>query len=191
MGKGEKMRLAANPRVELYYKYDVIIIPVEHGQVHEMNRVLENIGQIAFDKEYTVEIKRQRLKRSLDANAYMWTLIGKLGEKLYRSDLEIYRNFIRDNGAFEIVPIRNDAVPTWRKNWGFKGQGWICEDLGECRNFKDYRNIKSYYGSSTYDTKQMSRLIDAVVQDCREQGIETKTPDELMRLKAAWGDGCG
>ena len=48
------------------------------------------------------------------------------------------------------------------------------------------KNVTLYYGSSTYDTRQMSRLIDLVVQDCKEQGIETMTPFELDALKERW-----
>ena len=43
-----------------------------------------------------------------------------------------------------------------------------------------------YYGSSTFDTKQMSRLIDNIVQDCKAVGIETLTPQQLDALKEGW-----
>lgn len=180
------MKLADKPRVNLHYAYDEIVVPIKHGQIHQVHECLERIGQIDLEAEYTVKIEKQRLKRSLDANAYLWVLIGKLGEKLFKSDLDIYREIIRDNGVFEIVPIKEAAIPTWRRNWAYKGQGWICEDLGACRNFKGYHNIKTYYGSSTYDTKEMSRLIDAVIAECKEQGIETMTPNEIERLKQQW-----
>ena len=49
-------------------------------------------------------------------------------------------------------------------------------------------NVTLYYGSSTYDTKQMSRLIDNIVQDCQAVGIETLTPDKLALLLEEWGD---
>lgn len=181
------MKLADKPRVNLHYAWDEIVIPVKHGQIHEINEILDRIREIDLSKEYTVKIEQKRGRRSLDANAYMWVLISKLGEKLHKSDIEIYREIIRDNGVFEIIPIRVDVIPSWVKRWGVKGQGWICEDIGKCKNFKNYHNIKSYYGSSTYNTKEMSRLIDAVVSECKEQGIETMTPDEIESLKQQWG----
>ena len=49
-----------------------------------------------------------------------------------------------------------------------------------------YVNVISYYGSSEYDTAQMSRLIDLLIAECREQGIETKTPAELAALMEEW-----
>ena len=47
-------------------------------------------------------------------------------------------------------------------------------------------NVVLYYGSSTFDTQQMSRLIDGLVQDCRALGLETLPPDKLALLKEAW-----
>lgn len=61
-------------------------------------------------------------------------------------------------------------------------------DLGPCRNTAGYNNIRSYISSSDYDTEQMSRLIDMVVQDCKAEGIETMTPQELDALKSRWGE---
>lgn len=43
-----------------------------------------------------------------------------------------------------------------------------------------------YFGSSSYDTVQMSRLIDLLIEDCKAQGIETATPDEIARYKEEW-----
>lgn len=179
------MKLKERPRIELLYDRDNLIIPFEKGNVHEMNRVVESVQDISRD--ITVEIKVKRKGRSLDANAYLWVLIGKLGEKLYKPDSEIYREYIKDNGVFQIIPIRKDAIDRWIQIWKSKGTGWVCEDLGACKNTPGYHNIKCYYGSSTYNSKEMSRLIDAVVADCKEQGIETLTPSELIRLKQEWG----
>ena len=49
-------------------------------------------------------------------------------------------------------------------------------------------NVTVWYGSSTYDTEQMSRLIDQIVADCREANIEVLTPQELAALKSRWGE---
>jgi hypothetical protein len=46
-------------------------------------------------------------------------------------------------------------------------------------------NVILYYGSSTYNTAQMSLLIDHLVQDAKALGIETMTPQELEALKIA------
>lgn len=45
---------------------------------------------------------------------------------------------------------------------------------------------KVYRGSHTYDSKEMAQLLDGTIQEAKEQGIETKTPDEILRMEQAW-----
>ena len=185
------MKLKKKPRLELHYESDNIVIPCEKGQAHELNELLGNLN-IDLEKDYTITIKVTPKKRSNDANSLLWVLIGKLGEKLNKSDNEVYRELIRDNGVFEILPIKQEAINAWIKQWSYRGRdkkvnGWVCEDLGECRNLPGYHYIKSYYGSSVYDTKQMSRLIDAAIQECKDNGIPTDPPNEIERIKQLWG----
>ena len=71
------------------------------------------------------------------------------------------------------------------RHWEHNGLGWIAQSLGESK-LEGYVNVISYYGSSEYDTAQMSRLIDLLIAECREQGIETKTPAELAALMEEW-----
>lgn len=137
-------------------------------------------------RKYRAEFKPYRQKRSLDANAYFWVLCGKLSAKIGLPPEEIYREYIRDIGDnYQIVPIRNDAVDQWIKAWRAHGIGWICDNLGPSK-IDGYTNIICYYGSSVYDTAQMSRLINLLVEDCKAQGIETKTPDEIQRMVSLW-----
>jgi hypothetical protein len=143
----------------------------------------------------TVEVKTYRKKRSLDANAYCWCLIDKLAEKLgstIKTDGDsaketIYKNAIRDiGGVSDTVCVPSDAAQRIIDGWQSKGIGWQAEAFKS--KLKGCTNITLYYGSSTYDTKQMSRLIDSLVQDCQAQGIETMPPDELQSLIGKWGD---
>lgn len=180
-----RIKLAAAPRFELLYKQDHIIIPILKGQTSRLIEFLAVGEGLNLEKEYELELKISRSKRSKDANAYFWTLCEKLAKKLHRSDIEIYRDIIRDYGVRTIVPIAKDAVPRWIENWEQKGRGWICESLGHSK-LAGYENIACYYGSSVYNTKEMSRIIDAIVEECKEQGIETMTPDELESLKQQW-----
>jgi hypothetical protein len=145
-------------------------------------RILEYINTLEDDKEYEVVIDKLKKKRSNDANAYYWQLIGQLSAKINVPPREIYRTHIKDVGDnFEIVPIREIAVEAWKSAWESRGIGWCCECLGESK-MRDYMNVICFYGSSTYDTRQMSRLIELCVADCKEQGIETMTPQELASL---------
>lgn len=144
------------------------------------------IDEMKKDKVYEADLKEHRKKRSLDANSYAWVLLGKLANKVGLPKEDVYRELIKDVGNnYEILPIRNDAVDKWIANWQSKGIGWVCDILGESK-LDGYTNVITYYGSSTYDSLQMSKLINLIVDECKQQGIETMTPAELAMLMDGW-----
>lgn len=134
------------------------------------------------DKALTVTVKEYRQKRSLSQNAYLWVLLDQLGAKLNRSKEDIYKIYIRDYGLFEIVPIKNEAVDRWVTNWSKHGIGWFCEDLGESK-LDGFTKLITYYGSSSYTTAELKRVLDAVIHDCEEQGIPTMPISDIMLLQ--------
>lgn len=136
-------------------------------------------------KTYAAELVEERNRRSLDANAMAWLLIGKLSEVLGKPREEIYRHYIREVGVSDVVCIKSEAAETMQAAWCKHGLGWLTDAFPS--KLPGCTNVILYYGSSCYDTKQMSRLIDLVVEDCKEQGIETATPAELALLKEEWG----
>lgn len=131
-----------------------------------------------------IEVKRWRKRRSLDANAYAWVLMDKIAETTGVDKLTIYRQAIKEiGGVSDIIAVTDDAVERFRASWSDKGAGWQTEILDS----KDgYKRIIAYYGSSTYDTKQMSALIDSLVQEAQALGIETLPPAEIARLNSQW-----
>jgi len=137
-------------------------------------------------KTLDVTIEQHRKKRSLDSNAYLWILCQKIAEVLHTTKEAVYREFIRRVGQFEILPIREDAVDKWIKIWQSHGLGWVSEVLDDSK-IDGYKRVISYYGSSVYDSRSMSILLDEVVQECKTLGIETMTPEELQSLKESWG----
>lgn len=137
------------------------------------------------DCELELTIKKYRKRRSRDANAYCWVLLDKLSEALNLSREEIYRQAVLNiGGVSEIVCVRTEAVDKLCDNWRAHGIGWQTDTMPS--KLPGCTNVILYYGSSTYDTKQMSALIDLLVQECRQLGIETMTPDEIASLEAAW-----
>lgn len=139
----------------------------------------------------TIEVKEYRKGRSLNANGYFWKLCGDLSKKLSNqvatSSVEIYRNYITQLNVYRDVEICDSAVDTLIHSWGLNGLGWIAEKI-DTGGHEGFSIVRLYYGSSTFNTRQMSRLIDMVVTDCKEQGIEVMTPNELSLLKERWGD---
>lgn len=121
------------------------------------------------------EIKEHRKKRSLNANSYAWVLCGAIANVLGSTKEEVYKKVIRDVGEFEVVPIRRDAVEKFIKIWRSKGLGWLCD--AKPSKLEGFVNVTVYYGSSVYDTQQMSRLINSLVEEAKVLGIVTL--DEL------------
>ena len=149
--------------------------------------VISGLGNLdeLIDKDLTVEIKPFRKRRSLDANAYFWVLCDKLAVKTGISKEGIYRESIKNiGGNSDTVCVVDEAVDKLRSAWERNGLGWQTEVLDS--KIKGCTNVILYYGSSTYDTKQMARLIDNIVQDCKANDIETLPPYEIKRLKEAW-----
>ena len=134
--------------------------------------------------ELDLTIKPYKPKRSLSANAYMWVLVGKLADATGISSTEIYRNTVKQLGISQLIVINAAAAPTFKRIWEQHGLGWFVDDVDEDTNGSVI--LRAYYGSSTYNRKQMAALIDLVVQDCKQLGIETLTPAELAGLGGKW-----
>lgn len=151
----------------------------------QTNKARMVLDEIADGKLYDVTIKEPRERRSLDANAYAWVLLDKLAEKLQLAKTELYRSYIREiGGNSETVCVLKDAADKLCSGWAHNGIGWLTDTLPS--KIDGCVNVALYYGSSTYDTAQMSRLIDLIVQDCKTQGIETMTPQQLAALMEGW-----
>lgn len=152
----------------------------------ELDGDFRNLFDELKEQEVDVQVKKYRAKRSNNANAYCWQLIGELAEKMDLPSVEIYRNMIRQIGVYkDFGGLTESTAKTLKTAWEKLGLGWICEQL-DYEADGDSIVLRCYYGSSSYNTKQMSRLIDSVVADCKALGIETKPPEEVARLLASW-----
>lgn len=137
------------------------------------------------DCDVEVTIKKHREKRSLDANSYMWVLLDKLAQVLYTTKEELYIGYIRRLGMFKDFTLTEDEAKTFRVVWEAFGTGWPTEQVDYTPDGEKII-VRAYYGSSRYNTKQMSRLIDEIVEDCKEQGIETLPPHKLAAMMEEW-----
>lgn len=137
------------------------------------------------DKIYIADLKIFREKRSLNANSYAWVLIGKLSEALELPSVEIYQSYVKLIGMYRTIEVSEDAEKTFIKIWSEHGTGWLCEKV-DYSNKEGFVILRCWYGSSSYNTKQMATFIKFIVDDCKEQGIETKTLDEQNKLISLW-----
>lgn len=145
-------------------------------------------------EKLSIDISKYREKRSLNANSYMWVLCGELAkalsdEKEKYTKEDIYRNAIKEIGVWkDFEGLSPDDAKTLRHAWEMLGTGWITEQVDYMQDGENVV-VRCYYGSSQYNTKQMSRLISNIVQDCEAVGIETKTPDEIANMLSLWKAG--
>lgn len=141
------------------------------------------------DKKLTVEIKQYREKRTLDANAYYWQLLTKLSEVLDIPKPYLHNRLLRQYGqlmiidgqaVYTVLPDTEEAEKAINaaETYHLKPTSQVKEGKGG----KMYRTYMMLRGSSDYDTKEMSVLINGLVEECKEQGIETIPPDELRRI---------
>ena len=135
-------------------------------------------------KTYELTIKRKRQKRSLNANAYYWELVGKLANALMIRPQEIYKAHISGLGTYYTIEMPEEAVPRFAKDWNSAHYGRFI-DTREARS-PGQIIVLAYYGSSDFNAKEMSALIDQAIQDCHAMGIETRPQEEVDALLAQW-----
>ena len=133
-----------------------------------------------------IQIKKAVKHRSLEANRYAWALIDQIAAKTRLKASEVYRNAIRDiGGVSKEMFMQADAVETFRQIWEKGHMGNQVEIVDEDR-IMGWTSIRVYFGSSTYDSAQMSALLDSLIQDAEALGIPTITPKEEERMLGKW-----
>ena len=138
------------------------------------------------DCAVSVEIKKARRHRSLEANAYAWVLIDQIAARMHLKKTDVYRNAVLDiGGVSETVLVPSDKVQQMKRWWESKGTGWQAVDLAS--DTEGWTYLTCYVGSSEYDTEQMSCLIDSLIQDAEALGIPTITPKEELEMLRKWG----
>ena len=147
----------------------------------------DNPGKL-FDKlngeVISIEMKKASRIRSKTANDFCWAMCTDIGNALCPpvTKEEIYRRAIRDVGEYEPLPIKAEAVETFQKRWASKGIGWFAEVVDDAK-YPGYKKVFAYYGSSTYDTVSMSRLLEYLKQDMSNMGLlipVSKAEEERM-----------
>ena len=145
-------------------------------------RVAEWQGTLTQGKRLTVEVTREKKRRSLDANAYLWVLLGKMAAVLQTDKDAVYIEMLSRYGVYTHVVVKPQVAERVKQEWR------TVRELGEVTvNGKVGIQLQCYFGSSTYTTAEMATLIDGVISECKDMGIETATPAELERMKGEWG----
>lgn len=131
---------------------------------------------VQINKNEELYVKKK--KRSKDQNSYFWELLQQLCFEMNLDVIQEYKKRVKELGIFKQWEIDTINIPTFEKLWSDRGIAWFTEKVEEIGN---KTIINAYYGSSSYNSKQMSRLLDNLVQDCKEVGIQTLDELEIER----------
>lgn len=134
---------------------------------------------------YDCDLTEHREKRSLDANGLLWVMLGKISEAIGATKEELYLGYVKEHGPFKDFSLTEGEAKTFRVAWSALGIGWPTEQVDYSQDGERVI-IRAYYGSSTYNTKQMSRMLDAIIQDAKSVGIDTLSERELSLIKEEW-----
>lgn len=142
---------------------------------------LPDIFDKTRDKDLNLEIKQHRNHRSKDANALLWECIGRLAVALRADKWDIYLLMLKRYGQYTYIVVPPNAVEMVARQWR------ECEVIGDINiNGRDGVQMLCYYGSSTYDTKQFSILLDGVISEMKEIGLTAPTSEDMRRSIEEW-----
>lgn len=150
--------------------------------------------QSITDKDLRLTVKAWKEKRSRDANAYYWTLTEKLAAAMKLSKPEVHNMNLRDYGILQMIDGKPVAVEIPDTDEAEKSV--LRQEIFHLRPTSEvyerggvmYRTYFLLRGSHSYDTAEMSALLDGVIEDCKSCGIETATPEEIERMKRLYAD---
>lgn len=155
-----------------------LALPPEH--LEEANKLKgENLS---------VKIDKWRNKRSKDANSLLWAICREIGASIGIPDREVYRKAIRDVGVYDVFPIKDERVEALERYWGSQGIGWFIE-VEDKSKLPGYQRVRMYYGSSAYSSKEMSVLLDYLIDDAEQMGLVLRASKaEIEEAKRRWGE---
>lgn len=151
---------------------------------------IEEVERLSILDKLSVIVKKFFKKRSLDANAYCWVLCDKVAKELSKDGTvitkeQIYQDAILQIGTFEPFIVQESTFDRFKRIWEKQGLGFLVEEVS--RKDKCVK-VHCYYGSSTYDSKEMSLLINLIVELAKSLNIETMPQQELNSLLESWGN---
>jgi hypothetical protein len=144
----------------------------------------EGLEALASDPAPLLKIRlaKARKARSLDANAYFWACVGIIAEATQQAKDETYHGLLKRYGVYTYLVVKEDAVDRLRSIWR------DIEILGDTTTETGAKgkSVLAFFGSSTYNSKEMSRLIDGTVSEIKEMGLTPPPTREINELITDW-----
>lgn len=174
-------------RGEIVSVYPDITLDQVFIQIQTTKACLEALQAVREVRDLDIDIKRHREKRSLNSNSYFHLLCGKIAEKLGVTQTEVKNQMLRDYGYVDddirTIILRDDVNYLRLEDLHLRPIEGQRKQLGKYF-YQVYYVIR---GSHTYNTEEMSRLIDGTVSEAKDLGIEVIPPEELKSMKERWG----
>lgn len=128
------------------------------------------------DRDKLFDVTEHKEKRSRDANALLWACLGELAGALKSDKWSVYLQMLKRYGQYTYICVKPKVVEAVKKQWR------ECEEIGHVNiNGQDSVQMLCYFGSSTYNSKEFSTLLDGVISEMKEMGLETPADRELKR----------
>ena len=141
--------------------------------------IIEELKDFLLD----ISIEKHSDKRSLNANSFMWVTLDKMARKIGdTTKWDLYLDYIKKKGIFQPVTAKKETLPMLKRQW---------RETEEVFEHDGYVDCLCYFGSSTYNQKQMGELIDEIVSDCKILKVDTLTPQQIERMVQAWDNAKG
>lgn len=148
------------------------------------NRFLDAIIQKIQSGRYEFVLRKKKKQKTLSANAYMWVLCDEIARILQSTKDEVYRQAVANVGFFFPGSCENGAFARWCAVWESQGAGFFCKVTHKGTERTEYN---AYVGSSQYTQEELSRLIEELVAEAENLGIDTKASRECRAL-ISWRD---
>lgn len=133
------------------------------------------------DREKQFDISEHKEKRSLNANALLWKCLGEMAEALHTDKWTVYLKMLKDYGQYTYICVKPNAVEGVKKQWRES------EEIGEINiNGQKAVQMLCYFGSSSYNTKEFSVLLDGVISEMQNIGLESPNDREIERVLNQW-----
>ena len=161
----------------LDYKTQKAILTFE---LNERNLATNMYDQLNLVDKLAITVGKYREKRSLDANAYAWCIIGKIADCVGASKDEIYLQMLKKYGQTFVVKIRHEHIDRFKRSEKY----WEEHESLDAEEKAQYFRV--WVGSSNYNTEEMSKFIDGIVSDAEELDIPTKTPKQIAEMMSLW-----
>ena len=154
---------------------------------HILGSVIDYINTLK-DGEYTLTIDKKKRPRSLRSNNYSWLLTDKLSDVMVIRGVKISKDEMHAEMIFRYGQPMLDAngeVVIYSTSQDVKMPEFFpyAKEIGTSEpNGKMFTHYRIYRGSHEYSSQEMSVFISGIVEECKEQGIQTETPEEIARM---------